>query len=165
MVVLNSPSPPSGGIEQNFSVATLKKKYVLFSCLNLFIEAYKIIGTFKGKEKKNFTGNRNLNMSNKRKSDCIYIIFMVHGSVQSFSMFWGQRSHSRVSSSHHLQVRLQLHGAGPRPCRPLQPGAHHLPAQTGRTLLSGLLQHVNHEGLPAPVRPSLDTDDTRCEKL
>lgn len=80
----------------------------------------------------------------QKKLPCTRVLLNVLGSKVTCS----------VPSSCHLQVRLLLHGAGPRACRPLQPGAHHLPAQTGRTLLPGLLQHDAPEGLSTPVRTS-----------
>lgn len=54
-----------------------------------------------------------------------------------------------------FQVWLLLHGGGPRPSRPLQRHPHHLPGQTGRTLLLGLWQHLTRQGLPAPVKMEL----------
>ena len=57
-----------------------------------------------------------------------------------------------INSSPSLpQVWFLLHGGGACPCRPLQRHPHHLPAQTGGTLLPGLLQHLGPQGLPAPV--------------
>lgn len=53
------------------------------------------------------------------------------------------------------QMRLLLHGGGTGASRRLQRHAHHLPAQTGRTLLPGLCQHLSPQGLPAPVSVEL----------
>jgi len=50
---------------------------------------------------------------------------------------------------------LLLHGGGPRPSRHLQRHPHHLPAQTGRTLLFGHFQHFTPQGLPAPMKTEL----------
>lgn len=51
-----------------------------------------------------------------------------------------------------LQMWFLLPGGGPRPCRDLQRHPHHLPAQTGRTLLPGLGQHLPPQGLPAAIK-------------
>lgn len=47
---------------------------------------------------------------------------------------------------------LLLHGGGPHPSRHLQRHPHHLPAQTGRTVLLGLRQHRTPQGLPTPMK-------------